>query len=125
MWKFRPFSHRESACLEGRSIDVGNLKVHVRDPIGGGFSCVYLAHDVVHSSRKYAMKHVISNDGESLELVMKEISVMKLLKEHPNITKLISCSIMDMGRTKEALLVMEFCEMNLVTFLENRANFLE
>lgn len=126
MWKFKPFSHRESASLEGRSIDVGNLKIHVRNPIAdGGFSSVYLARDAVHSSRQYALKHIICNDGESLEIVMKEISVMKLLNGHPNIIKLMSYAIMDMGRTKEALLVMEFCEKSLATFLENGVDFLE
>ncbi|KAI0503849.1 hypothetical protein KFK09_014792 [Dendrobium nobile] len=126
MWRFKPFSHRESASLEGRSIDVGNLKVHVRNPIAaGGFSCVYLARDAVHSSRQYALKHIICNDGESLELAMKEISVMKLLKGHPNITNLMSYTIIDMGRTKEAIIVMEFCERSLATFLENGADVFE
>ncbi|PKA47323.1 CBL-interacting protein kinase 25 [Apostasia shenzhenica] len=127
MWKFNPFTHKESASLEGRSIDVGNMKVHVRNPIAeGGFSCVYLARDAVHSSKQYALKHIICNDGESLELVIKEISVMKLLKGHPNIIKLLSYAIIDMGRTKEALLVMEFCEKSLVSFLESGgAGYLE
>lgn len=112
---------KEQAGLEGRTVEVGSLKVHVRNVIAeGGFSCVYLARDAVNSSKQYALKHVICQDGESLDLVMKEISVMKLLKGHPNVVMLVVHTILDMGRTKEAMLVMEFCEKSLVTVLENR-----
>lgn len=111
------------AGLDGRSMDVGNLKIHVRNVIAeGGFSCVYLARDVVHVSRQYALKHIICNDDESLDLVMKEISVMKALRGHPNIVTLYAHTILDMGRTKEALLVMEFCEKSLVNVLESRGS---
>lgn len=113
--------HKEPSGLEGRSIDVGNLKIHVRNVIAeGGFSCVYLAKDAVHISKQYALKHIICNDEESLELVMKEVSVMKSLRGHPNVVTLYAHTIIDMGRTKEALLVMEFCEKSLVNVLESR-----
>ncbi|KAL1802560.1 hypothetical protein ACET3Z_031207 [Daucus carota] len=121
MWRFKPFTHKEQAGLEGRVVDIGNLKVHVRNVIAeGGFSCVYLARDAVNGSKQYAIKHIICNDEESLELVMKEISVMKSLKGHPNVVILCAHTIMDMGRTKEALLVMEYCEKSLVNVLESR-----
>lgn len=114
---------KEAAGLEGRSVDVGNLKIHVRNVIAeGGFSCVYLARDAVNVSKQYALKHIICNDDESMELVMKEISVMKALRGHPNIVTLYAHTILDMGRTKEALLVMEFCERSLVDVLENRGS---
>lgn len=113
--------HKEPSGLEGRSIDVGNLKIHVRNVIAeGGFSCVYLAKDAVHISKQYALKHIICNDEESLELVMKEVSVMKSLRGHPNVVTLYAHTIIDMGRTKEALLAMEFCEKSLVNVLESR-----
>lgn len=119
--------HKEQAGLEGRTIDIGHLKIQVRNAIAeGGFSCVYLARDAIHGSKQYALKHIICNDEESLELVMKEISVMKLLKGHPNVVTLCAHTIFDMGRTKEAILVMDYCEKSLVTMLENRgAGFLE
>ncbi|XP_043691220.1 AP2-associated protein kinase 1-like isoform X2 [Telopea speciosissima] len=121
MWRFKPFTQKEQSGLEGRTIDVGNVKVHVRNIIAeGGFSCVYLARDVLHASKQYALKHIICNDEESLELVRKEISVMKLLKGHPNVVSLHAHTILDMGRTTETLLVMEFCEKSLVNVLENR-----
>ncbi|KAF7835969.1 putative serine/threonine-protein kinase [Senna tora] len=121
MWRFKPFMQKEPAGLEGRSIDVGNLKVNVQKAIAeGGFSCVYLARDAVHMSKQYALKHIICNDEESLELVKKEISVMKSLKGHPNVVTLYAHTIFDMGRTKEAFLVMEFCDKSLVSVLESR-----
>ncbi|RXH76829.1 hypothetical protein DVH24_019717 [Malus domestica] len=127
MWRFKPFMHKEPTGLEGRSIDVGNVKIHVKNAIAeGGFSCVYLARDAVHVSKQYALKHIIINDEELLELVMKEISVMKLLRGHPNVVTLCAHTILDMGRTKEALLVMDFCEKSLVNVLESRgAGFFE
>lgn len=113
--------HKEQAGLEGRSIDVGNIKVHVKNVIAeGGFSSVYSARDLVNPSKQYALKHMICNDGESMDLVMKEISVMKSLKGHPNVVSLETHTIFDMGRTKEAILLMEFCDKSLVNVLESR-----
>ncbi|KAM7508974.1 hypothetical protein LguiA_019427 [Lonicera macranthoides] len=121
MWRFKPFTHKEQTGLEGRTIDVGNLKIHVRKAIAeGGFSCVYLAQDAVNGSKQYAVKHIICNDEEFLELVMKEISVMKSLRGHPNVVTLHAHTFFDMGRTKEALLVMEYCDKSLVNVLESR-----
>jgi AP2-associated kinase len=121
MWRFKPFTHKEQTGLEGRTLDVGNLKIHVRKAIAeGGFSCVYLAQDATNGAKHYAVKHIICNDEEFLELVVKEISAMKSLKGHPNVVTLHAHTFFDMGRTKEALLVMEFCEKSLVNVLENR-----
>ncbi|XAR63407.1 Non-specific serine/threonine protein kinase [Bertholletia excelsa] len=121
MWRFKNFIPKEPTGLEGRTIDIGNLKINVRNAIAeGGFSCVYLARDVINGSKQYALKHIICNDEESLEVVKKEISVMKSLKGHPNVVTLYAHAIFDMGRTKEALLVMEYCEKSLVNVLESR-----
>ncbi|XP_062219492.1 uncharacterized protein LOC133919197 [Phragmites australis] len=123
MWKLNPFGGKVQSGLEGRTIDVGNVKITVRNVIAqGGFSCVYLACDTVHPSKLYALKHIICNDSESLDLVMKEIQVMDLLKGHPNVVTLVAHDVFDMGRTKEALLVMEFCEKSLVSAMESRGS---
>ncbi|KAK1389890.1 hypothetical protein POM88_018068 [Heracleum sosnowskyi] len=53
---------------------------------------------------------------------MKELYVMKSLKGHSNIVTLCAHTIMDMGRTKEALFVMEYCEKSLVNVLESRGD---
>ncbi|XP_020692033.1 probable serine/threonine-protein kinase DDB_G0276461 isoform X1 [Dendrobium catenatum] len=121
MWMFKPFSGKEQTGLEGKLIEIGNEKLRVQNVIAeGGFSCVYLAHDVGNVSKQYALKHMICQDGESLDLAMKEIKVMKLLKGHPNVVTLVAHSILDMGRRKEVLLVLEFCEESLVHVLESR-----
>ncbi|KAF6158768.1 hypothetical protein GIB67_040282 [Kingdonia uniflora] len=121
MWRFKPFTQKEQGGLEGRTVDIGNLKVHIRNTIAeGGFSCVYLARDAIHPMRQYALKQIICNDQESLDLAMKEILVMKLLVGHPNVVSLQAHTVMDMGRTKEALLVMDYCEKSLVNVLESR-----
>ncbi|CAI0552294.1 unnamed protein product [Linum tenue] len=121
MWRFKPFAQKEPVGLEGRYIDVGNLKIHVRHVIAeGGFSRVYLAQDAVHLSKQYALKHMMCNDEESLDLAMKEINVMKSLKGHPNVVTLYGHTILDSGRMKEALLLLEFCEKSLVSVLEGR-----
>jgi len=123
MWRLNPFGGKAQSGLEGRTIDVGNVKITVRNAIAqGGFSCVYLACDTVHPSKSYALKHIICNDSESLDLVMKEIQVMNLLKGHPNVVTLVAHDVFDMGRTKEALLVMEFCEKSLVSAMESRGS---
>lgn len=123
MWKLNPFGGKAQSGLEGRTVDVGNVKITVRNAIAqGGFSCVYLACDTVHPSKLYALKHIICNDSESLDLVMKEIQVMNLLKGHPNVVTLVAHDVFDMGRTKEALLVMEFCEKSLVSAIESRGS---
>ncbi|KAK7283848.1 hypothetical protein RIF29_13596 [Crotalaria pallida] len=115
---FSFFIHHQ---LTHRSLDVENeVKTQKKAIAEGGFSCVYLAHDAVNMSKAYALKHIICNDQESLELVKKEISVMKSLRGHPNVVTLHANAILDMGRTKEAFLVMEFCEKSLVNVLESR-----
>ncbi|XP_071706646.1 uncharacterized protein [Rutidosis leptorrhynchoides] len=127
MWRIKQFMPKEKSGLEGRMIDIGNLKIHVRNVIAeGGFSCVYLAHDAQNVSKHYALKHMICNDEESLELVKKEVSVMKSLNGHPNVVTLCAHTILDMGRTKEAFLIMEYCDKSMVNVLDSRgAGFFE
>ncbi|KAK8635731.1 hypothetical protein V6N13_004454 [Hibiscus sabdariffa] len=115
----RHLCKKDLAGLEGRSLDVANPKLHVRNAIAeGGFSCVYLAKDALHASKQYALKHIMCNDHESMELVLKEISVMKSLKGHPNVVTLYAHTTLDIGRTKEAFLVMDYCDKSLVSVLE-------
>lgn len=121
MWKLKQFMPKETNGLEGRMIEVGNVRIQVRNVIAeGGFSCVYLARDVVNLTNQYALKRMICQDEESLNLAKKEISVMKTLKGHPNVVALVAHAIFDMGRVNEVFLVMDFCEKSLATVLENR-----
>ncbi|KAJ3693167.1 hypothetical protein LUZ60_008647 [Juncus effusus] len=121
MWRFKQFIPKEPTGLENRTIDISNIKVHIKELIAeGGFSSVYLAQDLLNPSKQYALKHIMIQDRESYDLIMKEISVMKSLKGHPNVVNLIGHAILDLGRNREAMLLMEFCEKSLVSVLENR-----
>jgi hypothetical protein len=73
-------------------------------------------------SNQYALKHIVFNDSESLDPVMKEIKVIGLIKGHLNVVTLVAHDVFDMGRTKEALLVMDFCEKSMVSAMESRGN---
>ncbi|KAH9301675.1 hypothetical protein KI387_013258 [Taxus chinensis] len=112
-------------ALEGKTVEVGSLKLQVRSTIAeGGFSCVYLAvavgRDREAQGKQYAVKHIICNDGESLDLVKKEVAVMRALRGHPNVVRLHAQTVYDLGRTKECFLVLEFCDKALVNVLDNR-----
>ncbi|KAL3692510.1 hypothetical protein R1sor_006161 [Riccia sorocarpa] len=120
MWRLKQFIPKEQVGLEGKSVDVGALKLQVRSTIAqGGFSCVYLARDAT-SGRQYALKHIICNDAESVDLVKQEVAVMKVLRGHPNVVTLHAQVVYDMGRTKECFLVMDYCEKMLANVLEQR-----
>ncbi|KAJ4755069.1 Protein kinase superfamily protein [Rhynchospora pubera] len=121
MWRLKQFMPKEQAGLENRTIDISNIKIHVKELLAeGGFSSVYLAYDLVNPSKQYALKHVMIQDKESYDLVMKEVSVMKSLKGHPNVVSLVGHTVLDLGRSREAMLLMEFCEKSLVSVLETR-----
>ncbi|CAM6097684.1 unnamed protein product [Calypogeia fissa] len=121
MWRLKQLIPKEQGGgLEGKTVDVGSLKLQVRSTIAqGGFSSVYLARDAA-TGRQYAVKHIICNDLESVDLVKSEVAVMKALRGHPNIVTLHSQVVYDMGRTKECFLVMDYCDKMLANVLENR-----
>lgn len=122
MWRLKQFmpSKEAGGTLEGKHVDVGDLKLQVRSVIAqGGFSSVYLAKES-STGKTYALKHIICNDAESVELVKKEVSVMKALRGHPNVVTLHAQVVYDLGRTKECFLVMEYCHKMLALVLENR-----
>lgn len=115
-----PGKEGAGVSLEGKHVDVGDLKLQVRSVIAqGGFSCVYLAREA-SSGKTYALKHIICNDMESVEVVKREVAVMKSLRGHPNVISLQGQVVYDLGRTKECFLVMEYCPKMLAHVLENR-----
>ncbi|XP_024533487.1 probable serine/threonine-protein kinase DDB_G0280111 [Selaginella moellendorffii] len=126
MWRLKQLMPKDQAGLEGKSVEVGTLKLQVRSVVAeGGFSSVYLARDA-QSGKNYALKHLICNDDESLHLVRKEVAVMKALRGHPNIVTLHAHAVLANGRTKECFLVMDYCEKTLVAVLDARgAGFFE
>ncbi|MCO5562019.1 hypothetical protein L7F22_015645 [Adiantum nelumboides] len=121
MWRLKQLIPKEQAGLEGKTVEVGSLKLQIRSVIAeGGFSCVYLARDA-QSGRQFALKHIVCNDSESLDLVKKEVSALKTLRGHPNIVTLHAQAMYDMGRTKECFIVTEYCDKMMVEVLDSRA----
>ncbi|MCO5611117.1 hypothetical protein L7F22_065367 [Adiantum nelumboides] len=120
MWRLKQLIPKEQAGLEGKTVEVGSLKLQIRSVIAeGGFSCVYLARDA-QSGRQFALKHIVCNDSESLDLVKKEVSALKTLRGHPNIVTLHAQAMYDMGRTKECFIVTEYCDKMMVEVLDSR-----
>ncbi|KAH7285539.1 hypothetical protein KP509_33G032800 [Ceratopteris richardii] len=126
MWRLKQFMPKDQFSLEGKTMDVGALRLQIRGTIAeGGFSRVYLARDA-QSGKPIALKHIICGDSESLNLVKKEVSALKVLSGHPNIITLEAQSMYDTNGTKECFLAMEYCEKSLVAVLDNRgAGFYE
>lgn len=121
MWRLKQLMPSRGA-LEGKTVEVGTLKLQIRSTIAeGGFSSVYLAV-ARESGKQYAVKHIICNDEESLDLVKKEVAVLKALRSHPNVVRLHAQTVYDLGRTKECFLVMDFCDKALNNVLENRGS---
>lgn len=126
MWRLKQLIPKEQAGLEGKTVEVGSLRLQIRSTIAeGGFSCVYLGKDA-QSGKLFAIKHIVCNDTESLDLVRKEVNALKAMRGHPNIIFLHAQSMYDMGRTKECFIVTEYCEKMMVDVLDSRgAGFFE
>jgi hypothetical protein len=81
LWTYAAcYSLHIKSGLEGRTIAL-EVKASVRNAIAWGFSSVYLAYHKVHPLKLYTLKHVIYNDSEAVDLVMKEIQVMNILSK--------------------------------------------
>eukprot|EP00897_Mesotaenium_endlicherianum_P009904 jgi/Mesen1/8942/ME000552S08447 len=120
MWRLKQSVPKEQGVLEGKLIDVKNLKLQVKTTIAqGGFSTVYLAK-CTQSGRNYAIKHIICSDQEMSVLVQKEVDHMSTLKGHPNTVTLHAVSSIKTGRTLEFFLIMDYCEKMLVNVMESR-----
>ena len=77
-----------SDALVGSIVDVGGQKVVVRKRIGeGGFAFVYEVEETTDINKKYALKRLLAIDSEKRNYIIKEISFMKALSDHPNIVK--------------------------------------
>ncbi|KAJ7518250.1 hypothetical protein O6H91_21G061200 [Diphasiastrum complanatum] len=120
MWRLKQFLPKDHSSLQGKTVEIGTLKLQIRSIIAqGGFSSVYFAKDS-QTGKHYALKHIICNDVESLDLAKKEIAVMKSLRGHPNVVMLHANVILDTGRAKECFIAMDHCEKTLVNVLDGR-----
>ena len=73
----------------GSVVHVGTRVLRLTHVLGeGGYSFVYLAKDV-NTGREYALKKMLCQSSEQLELAKNEIDVMHLFKGHKNLLRLI------------------------------------
>lgn len=122
MWRLKGLLPKESGGLEGRFVDVGNMKVQVQKTIAqGGFSVVYKC---MAGGRMFALKHLIIRDKETYDLVQKEINIMLQLRGHPNVVALHAHSFQDTPATggKECFLLLDYCDNMLVHVMDSLAS---
>ena len=113
-----------SDALVGSIVDVGGQKVVVRKRIGeGGFAFVYEVEETTDINKKYALKRLLAIDSEKRNYIIKEISLMKALSDHPNIVKFNAAAEAKGVSQKgcdEFLVLMEFCSTNLSDIMSKR-----
>eukprot|EP00850_Spirogloea_muscicola_P011393 SM000070S21359 [mRNA] locus=s70:625729:629256:- [translate_table: standard] len=124
MWRLKNLAPRDAAggaSLEGRTVDVGGLRLQVRAVVAqGGFSFVYAARCAA-TGAGYALKQIVCGDAESLVLARREVGVLLGLQGHPNVVALAAHAYVDAGeRGTDCLLAMEFCDKMLVNVMEAR-----
>ena len=112
-----------SDALVGSVVDVGGQKVTVKKRIGeGGFAFVYEVEDLV-DMKKYALKRLLAIDSEKRNYIVKEISLLKALSDHPNIVQFKAAAeakgVSQKG-CEEFLVLMEFCSTNLSDIMTRR-----
>ncbi|EGG20592.1 putative protein serine/threonine kinase [Cavenderia fasciculata] len=76
----------------------------------GGFSFVYLVKD--SSGKKYALKSMLCQTPESLNVANKEVNLLRQLN-HPNIIKVIDSDTINsvqLDYAKEVLILLPFCK---------------
>ncbi|RXK39507.1 NAK protein kinase [Tremella mesenterica] len=80
-------------CKPDTTLKINGRSYHVKKLLGeGGFSFVYLVHDV-ESGRAYALKKILVTSGqEGVKAAMKEVEAYRRFR-HPNIIKILDSSI--------------------------------
>ncbi|KAM0788072.1 hypothetical protein ACM66B_001243 [Microbotryomycetes sp. NB124-2] len=107
----------------GTIVRVGEYQVRVERFLSeGGFAHVYLATSATAipkgsplATTKHVLKRIAVPDTKGVELVGKEVEVMKLLRNHPKIVNLIEASVSEMpggvngSKGYEIFILMEWC----------------
>ncbi|KAK4047595.1 Ark- serine/threonine protein kinase [Microbotryomycetes sp. JL221] len=113
----------EGTLPTGTIVRVGQFQVRVERFLSeGGFAHVYLATSstpIPSSSNQPTTKHVLKRiavpDTKGVELVGKEVEVMKVLRNHPKIVNLIEASVSELpggvngSKGYEIFILMEWC----------------
>eukprot|EP00921_Rhytidocystis_pertsovi_P004194 GHVQ01007306.1.p1 GENE.GHVQ01007306.1~~GHVQ01007306.1.p1 ORF type:complete len:447 (+),score=63.13 GHVQ01007306.1:328-1668(+) len=74
----------------------------------GAFAYVWCVRDV-DTGEQFALKKMLCQDSERYSLAKREISIMARLPKHPNIVEYYgSCTVIS-GKTREVMILMEYC----------------
>ena len=88
--------------IGGRDLQEGKLLSE------GGFGFVYLAHDI-RTNTPYVLKKLLCQDKERLDLARREIEIFEKLPLHPNLVRYFGHIIENDSRSKEVVLLLEYC----------------
>lgn len=99
----------ESSSSVGRKYTIeGKVLQEERLLSEGGFGFVYLARDV-SSNVPYVLKKILCQDKERYELACREIEIYEKLPLHSNLVKYYGHTIEKDSRSREVVLLLEFC----------------
>lgn len=104
---------------------VGAMNIELKEKISeGGYAFVYRAVDL-NTSQEYAVKKILCQSPELLDMAEREIRTMQSLPTHENLVRFYDSAILHSSNGKIALLVIELCTGGtLVTLLEKYNNTL-
>lgn len=93
-------------CLQfGKTVSVDGVGYTIVRGIGeGAFSFVQL---VTKSSKQYALKRILIQVPERLDMVHREVSAHRMI-EHPNVMPLVAYEIIEKGSSKEGRLLFPY-----------------
>lgn len=98
---------------------INSLSIEIREKISeGGYAYVHKAIDL-STSQEYAVKKILCQSPELLQMAEREIAVMRSLPIHDNIVRYYDSLITTQNSTPLVLIVMELCTGGtLVNLLE-------
>mmetsp|Transcript_1675 Transcript_1675/g.4713 ORF Transcript_1675/g.4713 Transcript_1675/m.4713 type:complete len:451 (+) Transcript_1675:31-1383(+) len=104
----------EMLSFRPQFIDVGDLKLVTTSLVAeGGYSFVYTAREVMPGSeqgRLFALKKVIAQEAEVLEIARVEMNLLRTLPRHPNIIDYHGSTLENKGRgVTEMYMALEYC----------------
>ncbi|TRY81208.1 hypothetical protein TCAL_10445 [Tigriopus californicus] len=112
----------------GSMVDVGGQKVKVQRRIGeGGFAFVYAVQSVSSPPRPFALKRLLAADADKRAAIVQEITLLKSLKNRPNILQYETAAHLPQGqglsasKCEEYLLLTELCAASLYDYLSPRS----
>jgi cyclin G-associated kinase len=116
----------QAAQAAAPPIQVGERCVVVKEQLGeGGFAYVSLVEDI-QTGETFAMKRMLCQDRESMDIAEKEITMMRRLKGHPNIITYIASAkrenTQSSHRAIEYFILMELCTGGSLIDLIRRRN---